>query len=256
MMYSPTDDLRDLRAILASRTLSMRARLVAVVLLSYRRSSDGRCDPGIERIAADAGVDARTVRRSLLELTADGVVECDYRRGRSTQYALRTQTAPLTNLSGVTETQEVQICQDTPGKSVTKPLANLSPKRTKNERKNERSEIVDRLWAAFVEAMNGADLKLTATRQQKLGELYDEHLKAAPDPLALFGSILNVVKADDFRMKTRAYHMPESLFKNAERREARAMDGRNRMNGHQSNGRSRNPMVMTTQELREWEATR
>jgi DNA-binding transcriptional ArsR family regulator len=284
-MHSPTDDLRDLRAILASRTLSSRARMVAVVLLSYRRGSDGRCDPGVERIAADAGSDARTVRRALVELVEAGVLECEYRRGRSTQYTIQAPTSateslvpeshqsdrgtapleagspqgqsdtePLANMSGVTETQEVHFCQDTPGISVQKPLAFLSPKRTKNERKNERSEIVERLWAAYTESMNGSGQQLTKLRRQKLENLFDEHLAAAPDPLALFGAIMAAVKADPWKMKNRAFQKVESLFLNPERRETRVIEGRERLNGHQPNGKPRNPMYMTPQEIMEWSA--
>jgi hypothetical protein len=251
-MHSPTDDLRDLRAVFsAEANLSVIERAVMACLLLHRNGQTGRCDPSVTRITESTGMGRRTVMRVIAALEAAGHIACEHRHGTRTRYTVRVPTSATAAL--VPESHQCQSgTQLVPERHTTS--ARAAPERTKNERRNERSEIVDRLWAVYTESMNGSGLNLTAIRKQKLGNLYDEHLKDAPDPLALFGAILATVKADEFRMKTRSYHMVESLFLNPERREARAIDGRNRMNGHQPNGKPRNPMYMTPQEIMEWSA--
>jgi DNA-binding transcriptional ArsR family regulator len=271
MMHSPTDDLRDLRAVFSAGTnLSAVERAVLACLLLHRNGQSGRCDPSLTTIGREAGIDRRTVMRAMRVLEESGYVTREQQPFPiRTQYTVTACPSTPDTESPVTESHQpdrgtVPLGAESPqGQRVTglgaerpQTRGTVPPKRTKNERKNERREIVGRLWDAFVETMDGSSLKLTDTRQQKLAELFDEHLNAEPDPLALFRAILAAVKADDFRMKTRAYHMPESLFKNAERREARAVDGRARLSGRHPNGRARNPLVMSTEELREWEASR
>jgi DNA-binding MarR family transcriptional regulator len=253
-MHSPVDDLRDLRSVFsADATLSAVERAVVAVLILHRNGQTGRTDPSVSRIAASTGLGRRTVVRAIAALERAGHLGGEHRAGIRTRYTVHTRTSARAAL--VPESHQCHSgTEPVPERHGTS--ATAAPERAKNELLNGRKEIVGRLWDAFVETMDGAGLKLTDKRRQKLGELYAEHLHAEPDPLPLFRAILAAVRTDPFRMETRAYHMPESLFKNAERREARAMDGRARLAGRSTNDRSRDPLVMSTEELREWEASR
>jgi len=77
------------------------------------------------------------------------------------------------------------------------------------------------LWTVYLDELGGAPPhpRLTDKRRQVLTALYREHLGQTPDPCEAFKGILARVKASDFHMGTRSYQMPESLFRNAERRD-------------------------------------
>lgn len=51
------------------------ARLVLLAIADHHNANDGRCDPGVKRLAAFAAVDTRTVRRALVELVDLGELE-------------------------------------------------------------------------------------------------------------------------------------------------------------------------------------
>jgi len=65
-------------------SLSPNAKLVGS-MLALRMKRDGRCDPGIARIAADSGLSENTVRDALAELEGRG--DRDRRRPRHPSYA-------------------------------------------------------------------------------------------------------------------------------------------------------------------------
>lgn len=83
-----------------------------------------------------------------------------------------------------------------------------------------RSPITD-IWSVFIEELGGSPPypRLTDVRKKKLLALYDEHLKKLPNPAEAFRLILLRVKASEFHMNTRAFQMPESLFRNEDRRD-------------------------------------
>ena len=60
--------------VLRDRSLSLGARLTYTMLLSYAWQ-ESRCFPGQARLAADLGVDERSVRRYLVELRESGYVD-------------------------------------------------------------------------------------------------------------------------------------------------------------------------------------
>ncbi len=85
---------------------------------------------------------------------------------------------------------------------------------------------VKELWKIFLEELGGTGKQpsLTAKRKQILGLLFTEQL----DPTNYeeeFRGILKAVKGSEHHMKERAYQMPESLFRNEERRERWALKG-------------------------------
>jgi len=75
--------------VLRDRSLSLAARLVYTMLLSYAWQEE-RCFPGQARLAADLGVDERSVRRYLAELRERGYVDWDQRGlGKTNVYYIR-----------------------------------------------------------------------------------------------------------------------------------------------------------------------
>ena len=85
-----------------------------------------------------------------------------------------------------------------------------------------RAGPVSELWGVWLEELspNPPHPKLTEKRRSVLGRLYSEQLSSnGADPLVLFRKVMKAVKRSDHHMGTRAYTLPESLFRNEERRE-------------------------------------
>jgi hypothetical protein len=107
-----------------------------------------------------------------------------------------------------------------------KPATNGRQPDAPEERRGETEERqntpvgVDALWGVWIEELGGNRPypKLTATRSKKLRVLATEHLTET-DPLAQFRAILKAVKASEHHMSKREYQMPESLFRNEDRRD-------------------------------------
>lgn len=81
---------------------------------------------------------------------------------------------------------------------------------------------VDALWEIYLEELSPKPPhpRLTAKRAGALTALYNEQLsKNGSDPLVLFRQVLKAVRSSPHHMATRAYQLPESLFRNEERRE-------------------------------------
>jgi len=88
---------------------------------------------------------------------------------------------------------------------------------------NTISEHADALWEIWLEELSPKPPhpRLTDKRKIVLTALHSEQLtKNGSDPLVLFRSVLKVVKGSSHHMGTRAYQLPESLFRNEERRES------------------------------------
>jgi hypothetical protein len=239
--HSPTDDLQALRAVFSQdNDLTTPERAVLAVLVLHRNGETGRCDPSLSRIAGGAGVDRRTVMRALAALEDAGHVQRRaHRDGRTrTSYTAHPPTRGRESLGA-----ESHRGQSAPalGAESHQTRGTVPPERTK-ERTKERT---DELWAVFVAELDGDRLTLTQARRKKLAALYTEQLRDEPDALAAFRKILRAVKASDHHMSNRNYQMPESLFKNLERRETWAEKAR-------TNGRTAkkgNPLMMTPEEL-------
>lgn len=81
----------------------------------------------------------------------------------------------------------------------------------------------DALWDIWLEVLSPKPPhpRLTDKRKAVLSALYSEQLSInGSDPLVLFRSVLKAVKGSPHHMGTRAYQLPESLFRNEERRES------------------------------------
>jgi hypothetical protein len=76
------------------------------------------------------------------------------------------------------------------------------------------------LFAAWEAVLGGAHPHTLTTRRRKvLLSLWKEQLRKLEQPMATFQALLKSVKMSEYHMGTRAYQMPESLFRNPERRE-------------------------------------
>ena len=81
----------------------------------------------------------------------------------------------------------------------------------------------DALWGIYLEELSPKPPhpRLTEKRRSALMALYTEQLsKNGSDPLVLFRKVLRAVKGSSHHMATRAYQLPESLFRSEERRES------------------------------------
>ena len=79
------------------------------------------------------------------------------------------------------------------------------------------------MWAIWIDELSPKPPhpRLTDKRKSVLVSLYDEQLsRNGTDPLVLFRKVLRAVKGSSHHMGTRAYQLPESLFRNEERRES------------------------------------
>ena len=79
------------------------------------------------------------------------------------------------------------------------------------------------LWDIWLEELSPKPPhpRLTGKRASALTALYNEQLsKNGSDPLVLFRKVLRAVKSSSHHMGTRAYQLPESLFRSEERRES------------------------------------
>lgn len=83
------------------------------------------------------------------------------------------------------------------------------------------NSIVEKLWEVWLDELGGRppNPHLTVRRKKKLRAVYDECLLDENDALGTFRRMLVAVKRSNHHMSKRAYQMPESLFRNPERRE-------------------------------------
>lgn len=98
--------------------------------------------------------------------------------------------------------------------------------KTKNTELGVRNEITDELWAVWIDELGGRKPhpKLTEKRRRYLYLLFKEQLDNG-SPTVLFRKILKAIKQSSHHMKERNYQLPESLFRNEERRESWAYKG-------------------------------
>ena len=95
--------------------------------------------------------------------------------------------------------------------------------KTKKAECPETKQRVGALWSVYREERSPKPPhpRLTSKRASVLSALYTEQLSSnGSDPLVLFRKVLKAVKGSDHHMKTRAYQLPESLFRSEERRES------------------------------------
>jgi hypothetical protein len=109
--------------------------------------------------------------------------------------------------------------------SYRKKVLRTDPEQIQNKKKAVKAinnTQADALWAVWLDELSPKPPhpRLTDKRKSVLAALYDEQLtKNGSDPLVLFRKVLKAVKGSSHHMGTRAYQLPESLFRSEERRE-------------------------------------
>ena len=135
--HSPTDDLRDLRAILASDELTTSERIVLMAIVLHRNGESGRCDPSVSRLARQTATDARTVQRTIRRLERAGHVLANRREGRSTCYTVAAPTPGM--MPPPAESHPRHDAAPPPAQDRPTP-GTVPPERT-SERTNERTSV-------------------------------------------------------------------------------------------------------------------
>lgn len=259
-MGSPTDDLRDMRSVgRLGAYVGGIERAVILALILHRNGDTGRCNPSLTTLATWTGFSRRSVVRALDQLEAKHAISRTVSRGSTTSYVIHTASATQTLVPDSHQCHtDTRLVPHSPPTSAT-----VAPERTK-ERTKERTDVeqgvespIGRLWKTFSEWAsngNGSKLKLTAGRRKVLKLLWTEQLKNESDPIALFSGILDAVGASTFHMQNRAYHMPESLFRNEDKRDRWTNEGRDRLAYPSSNGAShRMTQAEVWEEEKRWE---
>jgi hypothetical protein len=70
-------------AAIATHKMAAPSRLVLLALANRHNQETGRCDPSTARLASDVQIDERTVRKSLRELEALGLLQTVHRQART-----------------------------------------------------------------------------------------------------------------------------------------------------------------------------
>jgi hypothetical protein len=100
-------------------------------------------------------------------------------------------------------------------------------KRKTSENKVTNEIQIKELWSVYLEELGGKGNHptLTAKRKEVLGLLYEEQLKGDDNYMDTFRNLLKSVRSSEHHMKERSWHLPESLFRDQERRERWALKG-------------------------------
>src|SRR5437764_1089903 len=79
------------KSLLRAPSVSPTAKLLLVLLVDYRNRDTGQCNPGIDTLAEELAVSARTIDRSITELSRVGLI-CITRRQRTSHYDVAPKT--------------------------------------------------------------------------------------------------------------------------------------------------------------------
>ena len=190
----------------------------------------GRCTPS----------DARTVLERCFTLTDAGWINPELEEIREEQEEKRSKYAEAGRRGG--KAKAANRARDAVAMLKQPSTNRVEEKRLEESRVEEKEEnrLVDSAEELVLEAQgpepenvptwmhriwhealgsNGRTLALTEDRKQKYRAMYDEQLKATPDPRLAWRAILAAVQKSEHHMSTRAYLMPESLLLNASRRD-------------------------------------
>ncbi len=88
------------KAISLSADLSTNDKRVASAIIDHFNRIDGRCDPGVERLAGLLNMSVRTVKRATDRLDDLGLIECTRHGGRSNRNSYQPNWARFRQLDG------------------------------------------------------------------------------------------------------------------------------------------------------------
>ena len=212
---------------------------------------DGRgCVLGLSRIAKESGLARWTVIRTIQELAGRWLAVTN-RRSSCGDSDTNEYCAAIPQGVG---TQDDHLgTQDDQGRHTGRLGVGTQDDPTSKSTSNSNSIDTSKssfsateMWTVWLEELGGKPPhpKLTDDRKTKLQLLWHEQLRDQDNPLACFRSILRAIKASEFHMSKRAYQLPESTFRDANKRDTWAIEAR-------GNGRARRPH-MTAAEVKKW----
>ena len=153
----------------------------------------------------------------------------------------RIKVVGRSQLGSLVEVVNYQVYQDVSTYSHKELGRPAKDQRKQSKQLNTVKAEVKELWSVYLDELGGKGKQpsLTAKRRQVLSLLYEEQLEGTEDYRESFRSILKAVKDNEF-FKKREYQMPESLFRNEERRERWAMKGAEKRHKPKAHTVSRN----------------
>ena len=153
----------------------------------------------------------------------------------------RIKVLSKTHLGSLIRIENYQSYQDFSTYNHKGPGRAAERKRKTSENKVTNEIQIKELWSVYLEELGGKGNQptLTAKRRNVLGLLYEEQLKGADNYLDTFRNVLKAVRSSEHHMKERAWHLPESLFKDPERRERWALKGSEQIHKSTAHGVSR-----------------
>ncbi len=213
MLWKPSD-----AGFLDELTSPQRAVLTVLIV----HANGGVAWPSHKTISIATGFARSTVIQALGELVTMGLITREPDPPNPTRYTVQGPDRPGGGPSRRKTDTVQEVDSDRPG-----PGQELLIELSKELDTSKSAEPIADLWQVWVDELGGKPPhpKLTDTRRRKLEALYSEHLKDDPDPTARFRAICRAVLESDHHMSVRAYQMPESLFKNPERRERWYLEG-------------------------------
>ena len=220
-------------------TSPQRAALTVLIV----HANGGVAWPSHNTISTATGFARSTIIQALGELTDMGIITRESDPPNPTRYTVQEVDRPGAGPSRRETVTVQEVDGDRPGaghellKELSKEL----------DTSKSKAAITD-MWRIWLEELGGKPPypKLTDDRRKKLGLLWDEQLRDQDSPLACFRSILRAIKASEFHMSKRAYQLPESTFRDANKRDTWAIEAR-------TNGRS-GTHLMTAAEVEAWAA--
>ncbi len=207
MLWKPSD-----AGFLDELTSPQRAVLTVLIV----HANGGVAWPSHKTISTATGFARSTVIQALRELAVLGFITREPDPPNPTRYTVQTLDRPGGGPSRRETVTVQQVDSDRPGAG-----HELSIELPKELDTSKSAPPIADLWQVWLDELGGKPPhpKLTDSRKKLLATLYREQLKDDLDPLARFRSICRAVLASDHHMSVRTYQLPESLFKNAERRE-------------------------------------
>ena len=153
----------------------------------------------------------------------------------------RIKVLSKTHLGSLIRIENYQSYQDFSTYNHKGPGRAAERKRKTSENKVTNEIQIKELWSVYLEELGGKGNQptLTAKRKNVLGLLYEEQLKGDDNYLDTFRNVLKAVRSSEHHMKERAWHLPESLFKDPERRERWALKGSEQIHKSTAHGVSR-----------------
>lgn len=222
------------RILSKDNALDASERLVLTVLEMHRNKETGACYPSRPTIAAETGMTVTGVHNVLIRLEKKSVLERRTAAGKPTHYEIHFHRIPVKQVDPLNVVDPLNPVDATRQRGGGDPSTSLT--RIEKEQQKNIAEPVDEMWNVFKSTVLGtANYSLTSGRKRCLRLFHTEQLRAEAEPMTLFQAVANAIKADSFIMQN-GHILPESVFRNQERRDRWATKARQQIPHRNGNG--------------------